>query len=105
MHLIIHLIYNSELVLLSFSDKMDSPTSQTSSTTTNRNELSARVMLSCPEKGERAKKLVFLPKSLQELLHIGAKKFDFSPTKILTKEGAEVEDINSIRDGDHLILA
>ena len=65
----------------------------------------ARVTLSCPEKGERASKLVSLPNSLQELLDLGAKKFDFSPTKILTTEGAEVDDINLIRDGDHLIVA
>lgn len=36
---------------------------------------------------------------------MGAKKFGFSATKILTAEGAEVEDIKLIRDGDHLILA
>ncbi|KAK7260861.1 hypothetical protein RIF29_27160 [Crotalaria pallida] len=73
--------------------------------TLNMNELPARVMLSCPEKSENNKKLVFLPKSLKELLDIGAKKFDFSPTKVFNKEGAEIEDINLIRDGDHLILA
>ncbi|CAL0323168.1 unnamed protein product [Lupinus luteus] len=73
--------------------------------TMNMNELRSRVTLSCPEKGEKAKKLVFLPKTLKELLDIGAKKFDFSPTKILNKEGAEIEDIKLIRDGDHLILA
>lgn len=64
----------------------------------------ARVTLSCPEKGEVAGKLVLLPNSLQELLDIGAKKFGLSPTKILTKEGAEIEDIELIRDGDHLVL-
>ena len=69
------------------------------------NELSIRVTLSCPEKGEHAKKLVFLPKSLEELLNIGVKKFDYFGTKILTKDGVKVEDINLIRDGDHLILA
>lgn len=61
--------------------------------------------LSCPEKGEVAGKLVLLPQSLQELLDIGAKKFGFSPTKVLTKEGAEIEDIEVVRDGDHLVLA
>lgn len=35
---------------------------------------------------------------------MGAKKFRFYPTKIVTKEGAEVEDIEVIRDGDHLVL-
>ncbi|OIV96502.1 hypothetical protein TanjilG_07894 [Lupinus angustifolius] len=64
-----------------------------------------RVILSCPEKGAHAGKLVLLPKSLQELLDIGARKFDFSPTKVLTKEGAEIDDINLIRDGDHLFVA
>ncbi|KAK2661054.1 hypothetical protein Ddye_007587 [Dipteronia dyeriana] len=65
---------------------------------------SARVTISCPEKGEVAKKLVLLPKSIQELLNVGAQKFEFCPTKILTKEGAEIDDIELIRDGDHLIL-
>ncbi|KAK9273970.1 hypothetical protein L1049_018784 [Liquidambar formosana] len=64
----------------------------------------ARVTLSCPEKGEVAGKLVLLPESLQELLDIGAKKFGFSPAKVLTKDGAEIEDIGVIRDGDHLLL-
>lgn len=64
----------------------------------------ARVTLSCPEKGEVAGKLVLLPDSLQELLDIGAKKFGFLPNKVLTKEGSQVEDIEIIRDGDHLVL-
>ncbi|KAJ9167773.1 hypothetical protein P3X46_019369 [Hevea brasiliensis] len=64
----------------------------------------ARVTISCPEKGEVDGKLILLPKSLQELLDIGAKKFGFFPTKILSKEGAEIEDLELIRDGDHLVL-
>ncbi|XP_050230893.1 potassium channel AKT1-like [Mercurialis annua] len=63
-----------------------------------------RVTISCPEKGAFEGKLVLLPKSLDELLAIGAKKFGFSATKILTKEGAEIEDIELIRDDDHLVL-
>ncbi|KAI5403650.1 potassium channel AKT1 isoform X2 [Lathyrus oleraceus] len=74
-------------------------------TTENMNGLVARVTLSCPEKGEHGGKLSFLPKSLKELLDIGAKKFNISPTKILNKEGALIDDINLIRDGDHLIIA
>ncbi|KAG4931245.1 hypothetical protein JHK84_048238 [Glycine max] len=84
-------------------DKKDS-TSSSKTSHTSREELPARVTLSCPEKGEHGKKLVFLPKSLEELLRIGAEKFDFSPTKILSKERAEIEDIYVIRDGDLLIL-
>lgn len=65
----------------------------------------ARVTVSCPEKGDIAGKLVLLPGTLQELLDIGSKKYGFSPTKILTHDGVEVEDTEVIRDGDHLIFA
>ncbi|KAJ7966142.1 Potassium channel like [Quillaja saponaria] len=74
-------------------------------TSQNINNYRERVTISCPEKGEFAGKLILRPKSLKELLDIGAKKFEFSPTLILTKDGAEVEDIELIRDGDHLVLA
>ncbi|OAY73666.1 Potassium channel AKT1 [Ananas comosus] len=69
-----------------------------------RNSL-LRVTISCPEKGNTAGKLVLLPESMEEPLDIGAKKFGFLPTKVLTKDGAEVDDVKLIRDGDHLILA
>jgi hypothetical protein len=61
----------------------------------------ARVSISCPEKG-LAGKLVLLPGSFQELLEIGAKKFGIVPFKVLSKDGAEIDDIEVIRDGDHL---
>ncbi|CAK7353566.1 unnamed protein product [Dovyalis caffra] len=64
----------------------------------------ARLTLSCPDKGEVAGKLVVLPKSLQELLDIGARKFGCIATKILNDRGAEIEDIELVRDGDHLVL-
>lgn len=60
--------------------------------------------ISCPEKGEGAKKLVPLPNSLEELLNIAALKFECTATKILTKDGAEIDDIELIRDGDCLII-
>lgn len=53
---------------------------------------------------EEAGKLVLLPGSLQELLRIGAVKFGFMPTKVLSKDGAEIDNIELIRDEDHLIL-
>lgn len=62
----------------------------------------ARVTVSCPEKGQVAGKLVLLPKTFQELLEIGAKKFGVLPTKVLSKDGAEIDGIEVIRDGDHL---
>ncbi|KAK9079970.1 hypothetical protein SSX86_001645 [Deinandra increscens subsp. villosa] len=65
----------------------------------------SRVTISCPEVNEEEGKLIRLPGSMQDLLDIGAKKFSISPKKVITKEGALIEDIEVIRDGDHLILA
>ncbi|KAM5547832.1 hypothetical protein ABKV19_002011 [Rosa sericea] len=65
----------------------------------------ARVTISFPEKGEVSGKLVLLPASFEELLEVGAKKFGFTPAKVLSKDGgAEIDDIEVIRDGDHLIF-
>lgn len=63
---------------------------------------SARVIISCPEKGEVSGKLVRLPGSFKELLELGTLKFGISDPKVRTKEGAGVDDIDVIRDGDHL---
>lgn len=65
----------------------------------------ARVTISCPERSDQASRLVLLPGSLQELLDIGAKKFGFHAAKVFTTDGALVEDMEVIRDGDRLILA
>lgn len=66
----------------------------------------ARVTLSCPERGDAAGKLVLLPESMQELLDIAAKKFELrGAVKVMTRDGAEVDDVKLIRDGDHLVLA
>lgn len=64
----------------------------------------ARVTISCPEKGEVKGKLVLLPVSYEELLELGAKKFGLSPAKVVIKEGAEIDDIDVVRDGDHLMF-
>ncbi|KAE9601842.1 hypothetical protein Lal_00040898 [Lupinus albus] len=65
---------------------------------------SIRVTISCPEKGEVAGKLMLLPGNFKELLEIGAKKFGIFPAKVICKDGAEIEDIEIIRDGDHLVF-
>ncbi|KAL2513224.1 Potassium channel AKT1 [Abeliophyllum distichum] len=65
----------------------------------------SRVVLSCPVRDDAAKNLVLLPGSLQKLLDLGYQKFEFHPTKILTKDGALIEDLAVIRDGKHLVLA
>ncbi|KAK9947626.1 hypothetical protein M0R45_003241 [Rubus argutus] len=65
----------------------------------------ARVTVSCPENGDVSGKLVLLPASYEELLEVGAKKFGFTPAKVISKDGgAEIDDIEVIRDGDHLIF-
>nr|AAF81249.1 putative potassium channel protein Mkt1p [Mesembryanthemum crystallinum] len=64
---------------------------------------SARVILKCPAKGE-AVKLVMVPETIQELLDIGAQKFGCVCTKVVTADGAEVDEVEVIRDGDHLSL-
>ncbi|CAA7403136.1 unnamed protein product [Spirodela intermedia] len=67
-----------------------------------------RVTVSIPQYGGGgsgyASKLVLLPGSLKELLEVGAKKFGVNATKILTEDGAEIDDVAVIRDGDRLVL-
>ncbi|XP_076953994.1 potassium channel AKT1-like [Bidens hawaiensis] len=63
-----------------------------------------RVVVSCPDKGDAGGKLVMLPKSFQELLDICVKKYGFLASKVVNKDGAEVGDIEVVRDGDHLIF-
>ncbi|KAG9147816.1 hypothetical protein Leryth_003419 [Lithospermum erythrorhizon] len=65
----------------------------------------ARVTISWPEKSDSEGKLVLLPGSFQELLEIGSKKYGSLPAKVLTKDGAEVDSIELIRDGDHLVFS
>lgn len=69
----------------------------------DNNKTVARVTITCPEcAGTR--KLILLPQTLQELLHIGAGKFGTMPTKVLTEDGVEIDEIEVIRDGDNLTL-
>lgn len=63
-----------------------------------------RVTISCPEKGEVAGKLILLPESFEELVEIGGKKFGIVANKVVCKDGAEIDEIEVIRDGDHLIF-
>ncbi|XP_028548695.1 potassium channel AKT1-like [Dendrobium catenatum] len=63
-----------------------------------------RITISCPEKRDSSSKLVLLPKSIEELLSLGYKKFGFQAARVVTKDGAEIDDVQIIRDGDHLLL-
>ncbi|CAM0945997.1 unnamed protein product [Alopecurus aequalis] len=50
-------------------------------------------------------KLINLPGSLEELIKIGRQKFpDFHPTKVVSRDYAEIDEIGVIRDGDHIFF-
>ncbi|KAJ1279703.1 hypothetical protein BS78_04G175100 [Paspalum vaginatum] len=51
-----------------------------------------------------AGKLVLIPASMEELRRVAEVKFGKAVTTVLTVDGAEVEDIDALRDGDHLFL-
>lgn len=56
--------------------------------------------------GNRAAgKLVYLPGSLEELMKLGEAKFGKAARHVLTVDGAEVDDVRALRDGDHLFLS
>ncbi|XP_009619489.1 potassium channel AKT1-like [Nicotiana tomentosiformis] len=63
-----------------------------------------RVTVCCPEKGDNGGKLVLLPPSFQELLQIGSNRYGILQVKVISKDGAEIDDIELIRDGDRLIF-
>ncbi|GFP92656.1 potassium channel akt1 [Phtheirospermum japonicum] len=64
----------------------------------------ARVKISCPEKGDCAGKLVLLPDSIEKLVEIGVKRYGFSRAKTTSADGAEIDGIEVIRDGDHIVF-
>lgn len=50
-------------------------------------------------------KLIILPDSIEDLFRIAGQKFGgYNLTKIVNSENAEIDDLNVIRDGDHLFL-
>ncbi|KAL3644367.1 RAC-alpha serine/threonine-protein kinase [Castilleja foliolosa] len=63
-----------------------------------------RVKISCSEKGDFAGKLVLLPDRFEKLLEIGMKRYGFSPAKITSQDGTEIDCIEVIRDGDHIVF-
>lgn len=64
-----------------------------------------RITVCCPEKEDANDKLVLLPTSFEQLLEIGFKIYGFLPNKVLTVDGAEVDEIEVIRDGDRLMFS
>ncbi|KAL6578535.1 hypothetical protein OROMI_008751 [Orobanche minor] len=65
----------------------------------------ARVFIRCADRRDVEEKVVLLPRNLGELLDLGYQKFGIHTTKVLTRDGALIEELDVIRDGDHLFLA
>ncbi|KAM3218353.1 potassium channel AKT1 [Capsicum annuum] len=76
-----------------------------SSTKVANSRIPSRITIGCLEKAHIGRRVVLLPDTMQELLDIGAEKFGVSLTKVLSEDGALIEDIEVIRDGDHLLFA
>lgn len=76
-----------------------------SSATIANSRIPSRITIGCLEKAHIGRRVVLLPNSIRELLDIGVEKFGISVAKVLTEDGAVIEDIEVIRDGDHLLLA
>eukprot|EP01018_Ginkgo_biloba_P031336 Gb_18871 [translate_table: standard] len=49
-------------------------------------------------------KLIRLPDSLEQLLIIAGGKFEYHPVKVYNEDGAEIDDLDVIRDNDRLYL-
>ncbi|XP_010439874.1 PREDICTED: potassium channel KAT2-like [Camelina sativa] len=62
-----------------------------------------RVTIHLKSHGKDLSKLIILPGSIEELLRLAGDKFGYgSFTKVTNAENAEIEDVDVIRDGDHL---
>ncbi|XP_057866868.1 potassium channel AKT1 isoform X3 [Cryptomeria japonica] len=48
------------------------------------------------------RKLIALPPSLEELLQVAGQTFGYRAAIVLSQDGAEIDDINVIRDNEHL---
>ncbi|XP_074579118.1 potassium channel KAT3-like [Curcuma longa] len=58
-----------------------------------------------PSAREQFGKLINLPDSLEELFKIAGEKFGCrEPSKVVNQDNAEIDDIEVIRDGEHLFL-
>ncbi|KAK8649957.1 hypothetical protein V6N13_139610 [Hibiscus sabdariffa] len=53
---------------------------------------------------DRLGKLVYLPDSLEDLFRLAEKKFGKRGSTILMADGSEVEELNALRENDHLFI-
>lgn len=56
------------------------------------------------QKGIAIGKVILLPNSVEELLKVAEKEFGKKGSRIFTEDGAEVEELCTLRDNDHLYI-
>ncbi|CAI9094381.1 OLC1v1030106C2 [Oldenlandia corymbosa var. corymbosa] len=56
------------------------------------------------DEGENPGKLIHLPDTVEDLLKIAEKRFGKKGTSILMANGSQVEDLNALRENDHLYI-
>ncbi|KAG2238908.1 hypothetical protein Bca4012_023693 [Brassica carinata] len=62
-----------------------------------------RVTIHLKSQGKDLSKLIILPASMEELMRLAGEKFgERSFTMVTSSENAEIDDVDVIRDGDHL---
>ncbi|CAN6986062.1 unnamed protein product [Brassica rapa subsp. trilocularis] len=62
-----------------------------------------RITIHLKSQGKDLSKLIILPASMEDLMRLAGEKFgDRSFTMVTSAENAEIDDVNVIRDGDHL---
>ncbi|PWA95017.1 potassium channel, voltage-dependent, EAG/ELK/ERG [Artemisia annua] len=54
---------------------------------------------------KRTGKLVHLPESIEDLLNLAEKKFGKRGTTVLMADASQVEDLNALRENDHLFIS
>ncbi|CAH1451632.1 unnamed protein product [Lactuca virosa] len=55
--------------------------------------------------GKRTGKLVHLPDSIEDLLNLAEKKFGKRGTTVLMADASQVEDLNALRENDHVFIS
>ncbi|GKU87152.1 hypothetical protein SLEP1_g1596 [Rubroshorea leprosula] len=49
-------------------------------------------------------KLIYLPDSVEDLFRLAEKKFGKQGSTILMADGSQVEELNALRENDHLFI-
>ncbi|GLJ53266.1 hypothetical protein SUGI_1135190 [Cryptomeria japonica] len=55
--------------------------------------------------GRETGNMVNLPRTIDHLLKLAGRIYGFHPVKVFNEDGAQIEDLNVIRDNDRLFLS